>query len=98
MTVTRKGELITTITLQSASYTATSGRVVFRFAAVRALTVDTALFVLYDSAGENSANDETKLNLASGTHTVTLDFSGTGKPQAVGWVAADGDATWPRNG
>ena len=98
--VTRKGEPVTTITLQSASYTSTSGHIVFQFTAVRALTVDTNFFVLYDaSGGENTANKPTKVHMDAGTHTLTLDFRQTnGNPEAVGWAPSDGEAVWARTG
>jgi hypothetical protein len=98
VTVTRKGVPVTTITLQSASYTSTSGHIVFQFTAVRALTVDTNLFVLYDAnGGENTANKPTKIHMDTGTHALTLDFRQTrGNPEAVGWAPSDGEAVWER--
>ena len=98
VTVTRKGVPVTTITLQSASYTSTSGHIVFQFTAVRPLTVDTNLFVLYDAnGGENTADNPAKVHLDTGTHALTLDFHQTrGNPQAVGWAPSDGGAVWER--
>ncbi|UQU62584.1 hypothetical protein COUCH_26590 [Couchioplanes caeruleus] len=95
VTITKNGSPVATMTLLSFSSTSTSGHVVISTEAARRLTVDTALFVLYDTYGnENSASHTKKLALDTGTHSIDLTFVQTGNPEAVGWAPADGSATW----
>ncbi len=98
VTATRKDGPVATITLTSATYTSTGGHIVFDVDAARTVTVDTAMFLLYDiGGGENAPDSQPKLRLTTGRHTITLDYSGVGaEPGAVGWAAADGSAMWAR--
>jgi hypothetical protein len=97
VTVTKNGNPVAAMTLSSFSSTKTSGHVVISIEAVRRLTVDTALFVLYDADGnENSPSQTKKLSLDAGKHSITLTFTQTGDPEAVGWAPSDGSAVWEK--
>ncbi|MGW4942007.1 hypothetical protein ACWEOZ_10510 [Actinoplanes sp. NPDC004185] len=97
VTVTKNGTPVATMTRLSFSSTKTSGQAVITIEAARRLTVDTALFVLYDAAGnENSPSQTKKLALDAGKHSITLIFTQTGKPEAVGWAPSNGSAVWEK--
>jgi uncharacterized protein YdeI (BOF family) len=97
VTVSKAGTVVATITLESAKYTDSSGRIEFTVDAKRPVLIDTQLFTLYDSdGGENSVSGAEAVTLTTGQHPLVLDFSDTGKPEAVGWAPSDGDAVWAR--
>ena len=101
VTASIKGAVVATLTLKSATYTATSGHAVFTVYAKQSVLLDRDLFVLYDAdGGENTASSPSKVTLPAGRHSVVLDFRNThAEPQAIGWVpvaGAGGAGTWQR--
>jgi antitoxin (DNA-binding transcriptional repressor) of toxin-antitoxin stability system len=98
VTIAKQGAVVATITLQSATYTATGGRVVFTVDAKRPIVVNRDMFILWDANGaENAATRTTNVTYATGRHKLQLDFTGTtGRPEAVGWAPSDGEAVWAR--
>ncbi|PRY28514.1 hypothetical protein [Pseudosporangium ferrugineum] len=90
VTVSKRGAVVATLTLTSATYGTRSGRAVFSMDAKQPVLIDTSAFTLYDTdGGENSADSPRKLTLKAGKTTLTLTFSDThDKPAALGWAGA----------
>ncbi|MGW4946885.1 IS6 family transposase [Actinoplanes sp. NPDC004185] len=101
--VTRRSTPVATVTLASTTWSAHSATAVLEVTATRPITVDPAMFILYDAEGwENEAEQSKPVRFGAGTAALTLTFTGTpARPEALGWVAQpDGDAVavWERGG
>jgi hypothetical protein len=100
VTVSKKGTMVATVTLTSATYTATSARAVFSVDAKQPVLLDPRGFLVYDAdGGENAGQWHSPRNstLPAGRHELIVDFLDIhAKSQAIGWAQANGEAVWER--
>jgi hypothetical protein len=100
VTITKGKSAVATVTLVTGGYAKHSARAVLSVQAARPFIVDPAQFTLYDAQGwENDAKQTAPVRFEAGTGKLTLTFVDTpARPEALGWVAQDGDAVavWER--